>query len=715
MDFSTVDLALSSLARRRPPLSTEVLDLSARLSSLLPSHDDDDDDEAEYVRGALRLVELGSIVDGGGGGTAVRWEPMAVGLRLIVDYLSDRTSELRVPSSSCRPPGGGVYADGPRVPEVVAPGGGEEGDDGTTTSSSSSRRRGRIRSRRNRAKTTTTTTTTKTNYPSPVLGLMLSLPSIVDANVEHPEPRVRSLVASVVGAHALYATSLLLLDDRVDDDDDDDDDGHGGGWLPSSGAISEIQAGRRRIHAAILRSLRLHFRMKAPVVVDDDDDDVGGGADDGTKKKTTTSSSRRTSRASDGALDDTTGWRALETNLVALAGYVDGCVHASYVDEEYGLFVVVDPPPPSPRDDDDDDDDDRSWFLPGLRMCCVSHVNRHVRAAGAALVGAIVGSCARMTSSSSSAAASGRRVVVAHPLLVDVDSGFRKVVGDALGATLADNWSQVRMAGSVLCRGYVTALMGMAGDGGGEKAGKEEEEATAFEEAMGDLVPMLLPRMCLNRFYLAQGVKLYSQETWRLVFGPHPSSSAAHPDEGALHSSEGARGGGGLGAVARNAAPLCRYYSKMCDADNHAVREAACQGVAELAQKVGRHPIYAECLSPYVTMLLQALLMCFHDESWPVRDEACLACGTFCIAYPDECRPELPTLFDRWTEQLTDQIWSVREDAAVALGDAIAAYGPDMLGKVLTVIRASIPAAREQPAMSREEYKKLQNDAGELA
>ena len=28
-----------------------------------------------------------------------------------------------------------------------------------------------------------------------------------------------------------------------------------------------------------------------------------------------------------------------------------------------------------------------------------------------------------------------------------------------------------------------------------------------------------------------------------------------------------------MGAVARNAAPLCRYYSKMCDADNHAVRE----------------------------------------------------------------------------------------------------------------------------------------------
>ena len=46
----------------------------------------------------------------------------------------------------------------------------------------------------------------------------------------------------------------------------------------------------------------------------------------------------------------------------------------------------------------------------------------------------------------------------------------------------------------------------------------------------------------------------------------------------------------------------------MCDADNHAVREAGCQGVAELAQKVGSNPLYAEYLSPYVTMLLQVCL-----------------------------------------------------------------------------------------------------------
>ena len=37
-------------------------------------------------------------------------------------------------------------------------------------------------------------------------------------------------------------------------------------------------------------------------------------------------------------------------------------------------------------------------------------------------------------------------------------------------------------------------------------------------------------------------------------------------------------------------------------------------------------------------------------------------------------------------------------------------YEPSQLEKVLTVVRKSLPAAKDQPPMSREEYKKLQND-----
>lgn len=103
--------------------------------------------------------------------------------------------------------------------------------------------------------------------------------------------------------------------------------------------------------------------------------------------------------------------------------------------------------------------------------------------------------------------------------------------------------------------------------------------------------------------------------------------------------------------------------------------------------------------------------MCFHDESWPVRDEACLACGTFCLAYPKESEPELPTLMERWKEHLTDQIWSVREDAAIALSDAIVAYGPTLFQTVMEdVLKPNLNAAKEQPPMTKEEYTQRQND-----
>lgn len=56
------------------------------------------------------------------------------------------------------------------------------------------------------------------------------------------------------------------------------------------------------------------------------------------------------------------------------------------------------------------------------------------------------------------------------------------------------------------------------------------------------------------------------------------------------------------------------------------------------------------------------------------------------------------------------QIWSVRQDAAVALGDALQAYGPEFFQKIRNLIDKLLPSAREQPAMSREEYKAHVND-----
>lgn len=64
------------------------------------------------------------------------------------------------------------------------------------------------------------------------------------------------------------------------------------------------------------------------------------------------------------------------------------------------------------------------------------------------------------------------------------------------------------------------------------------------------------------------------------------------------------------------------YYISQSKANNHAVREAACACIAELMEKVDRPAV-----SPHVPALLKALIMCFKDMSWPVRDAACTACG----------------------------------------------------------------------------------------
>ena len=409
-------------------------------------------------------------------------------------------------------------------------------------------------------------------------------------HLEHGEPRIRTFVAKAVGAHATWSVALSTEGENA-----------------AAANVHTVE--RNTIHSHIVQSIDEHIRR---------------GRDDPNKY----------SKDSTGALDDTTGWRALETNWQCLA-----CWIASLGSNYYHVQGLQLEP-----------------LLQNLEYSAVTHVNRHVRAAAIAVLEQLV-------------VAAGNDQEQWHLL---ENGPLRKALIKVLKAGLADNWSQVRMAASVLNRVFWSTL---------------QETCQFPQENIQQLYPTLIPRMCLNRFYLAQGVKLYSHQTWKQVF----------PE-------------GGLPAVVQTIAPIVRYYVQMCDADNHVVREGACQAVAELAVKVGMNENYADALQPHVTILLQALLMCFHDESWPVRDEACLACGTFCRAYPEECRPELETLWARWTEQLTDQIWSVRADAAVALGQACQAYGEEFFQRLLKFIDENLPSAKHQPKMTMEEYKAMQNN-----
>ena len=93
MDFSTVERALSSLPRRHPPLPADVLDRSARLLSLRGQCGGDGD--VEYVDGILWLASGDAGPTGGDAGAGPpRWETLAVGLRMAVDYLEVRADGL---------------------------------------------------------------------------------------------------------------------------------------------------------------------------------------------------------------------------------------------------------------------------------------------------------------------------------------------------------------------------------------------------------------------------------------------------------------------------------------------------------------------------------------------------------------------------------------------------------------------------------------------
>ncbi|KAF8068347.1 hypothetical protein HT031_002036 [Scenedesmus sp. PABB004] len=238
-------------------------------------------------------------------------------------------------------------------------------------------------------------------------------------------------------------------------------------------------------------------------------------------------------------------------------------------------------------------------------------------------------------------------------------AGVAQELAERLADGLSDNWSQVRYAACVATRTLMACLA---------------------PDDRARLLPTLTGPMCLNRYYVAEGVRLYAQETWRRVMADT-----------------------GRAAVARHIDQVVFYYVSQSKANNHAVREAACAVIAELMEKVDRAAV-----APHVPDLLRALLLCFKDSSWPVRDAACTACGRCVVAYPGEAREVLEHLYPLWAEHLWDNIPAVRADSAAALAQAVTAYGQEALDRVLPVVRDLLPRAHAQPAESQR-YSGLEN------
>lgn len=277
------------------------------------------------------------------------------------------------------------------------------------------------------------------------------------------------------------------------------------------------------------------------------------------------------------ALDDTSGWRNLETSLVCYDNIVKGLGHSFFQ--------------PGTKDDD------VTMFLnkPNLAVlvyCATVHINRHVRAASMSLLTTIC--------------------LLAETSPTRCPQSYFDAVLKVLKGSLSDNWSQVRMASSVLCRAYLSSL---------DPSFRKQADK------------VLVPFMSLNRFYLAEGVRLYSQETWRQKVADGKEVLETH-----------------LPAV-------IRHYVKALDEDNHVVRESAALAIGEIVEKIERTKV-----EPHLTLIGESVKAAFYDESWPVRDRACV-----CLSLIGKRWGVDDEVWDLIVNNLKDQIWSVRENAAWGL------------------------------------------------
>lgn len=302
---------------------------------------------------------------------------------------------------------------------------------------------------------------------------------------------------------------------------------------------------------------------------------------------------------------DTAGWGNLETNMKALE-----CIITNTGAEFDGCIDSE---------------------LLNLVFASLSHTNRFVRETGYMVCGALVS---------------------IHPLNEQSENKGQiwsegKHFADVLERGLSDNWSQVRMAACCATRAF---LLGIP------------------EEGRDEFFPQLLPPLCLNRYYIAEGVRIHCQTTWRMLFSVS-----------------------GVAAVEKHLDSIVPFYVKQSEADNHAVREAACACIAELATKVGSDPVRG-----HVSTLIQGLLVCFEDDSWPVRDAACTACGGFVAVFAEECRGYIDRLMPLFYMNLEDNIPSVRQGAAVAIKSIARAYSASLSTDILAKLSQLLDAVNDQ-------------------
>lgn len=193
--------------------------------------------------------------------------------------------------------------------------------------------------------------------------------------------------------------------------------------------------------------------------------------------------------------------------------------------------------------------------------------------------------------------------------------------------------------------------------------------------------------MCLNRYYVAAGVRQYSNETWRLLFANN-----------------------GKELLSRYPQEVSKYYCSQSMSDDQSDREAACHCIAEIGTKLAvLGSEYKDSFKPYIAELLSCLVFCLRDESWLVRDAACVATGSFVACFAEESQQQFQEIADLWITHLSENIFSVRHHSAKAIATVFESAGifrEELEKRVNSHLAANILRAKEQKTAS-EQFKTM--------
>ena len=230
----------------------------------------------------------------------------------------------------------------------------------------------------------------------------------------------------------------------------------------------------------------------------------------------------------------------------------------------------------------------------------------------------------------------------------------RDQVTGHLSSGLSDQWPQVRLSAVKTCVVYLRLLS---------------------QHHRESLFPALLPRLCLNRYYPAEGVKIQAQLGWRQITGDQ-----------------------GQSLVTTHLDSTLQLYYHTATSHDLAAREAACHSLRELSTKLDE-----QLMLPHIQTIMEVLWNCVKSQprefssvgvdriqDWIVRDIASVATSFVIKRFPAEFQDKIDQFYKLYQDNMRWSDWeqlSVRQGAAISYHNLVEAYGEEVLDRLLADVR----------------------------